>query len=131
MIETTSLVKEFKEKIWTHASRWYNPSFPTNLSRVCQTLSAPHRVFAGVPQCSILSPIVLNIFFNDSPTHFKVVTTLYADLHLCLPSLQLWYSIWTLEIIDNKSEAIYPETSLQNLFNSRLFYWKSSMSDKN
>jgi hypothetical protein len=79
---------------------------------------------AGVPQGSVLSPTLLNLYINDAPhTHgvhlalFADDTSLYASdrkegfvvrkLQRSLSSIEAWCEPWNVKINEDKTQAIY------------------------
>jgi hypothetical protein len=53
---------------------------------------------AGVPQGSILGPVLFNLFINDLPIHERVETAIYAD------DAALYSSSWSQEIISERHQ---------------------------
>lgn len=112
--------------------------------RVEGTLSEPHRIRAGVPQGSVLSPILFSLFTNDIPKESDVHYALFADdtaifttsrspeltvrrLQRAIATLGEWFRLWRIEVNPDKSSAILftrinsPEQTTQRLPAVRLF----------
>ena len=61
---------------------WFESYLKNRLQRVSvkSTLSQPHTIKSGVPQGSILGPLLILIYINDMPLFIKRINTmLYAD----------------------------------------------------
>jgi hypothetical protein len=84
----------------------------------------PRDTEAGVPQSSVLSPTLYNVYINDIPQTpganfalFADDTCLYATEHKegyvlrkfqrLLNSLTAWCKQWNIKIIEEKTQAIY------------------------
>jgi hypothetical protein len=87
-------------------------------------LSTPRYMEAGVPQGSVLSPTLCNLYINDTPQAIGVHLALFADdTHLyttdCkegyivrkfqrgLDSMVSWCERWNIRINEDKTRAIY------------------------
>jgi hypothetical protein len=99
-------------------------------------LSSPRDIQVGVPQGSVLSPTLSNLFINDMPQTPGVSLGLFAD-DTCIyatdrkegyvsescsevsSAIELWCERWNIKINEDKTQAIYfshrlrpPETHL-------------------
>ncbi|CAB3260936.1 unnamed protein product [Arctia plantaginis] len=91
--------------------------------RVEGSLSSPHPIRAGVPQGSVLSPILFTLFTSDIPKHRLVQTALFADdtaiycsgidpssvarkLQTAANALGAWFRKWRIEVNPEKSQAV-------------------------
>lgn len=91
--------------------------------RVNNSLSTPKRLSAGVPQGTILSPILFNLYISDIPTHPTTNMILYADdttiyaqsfyaqtatqkIRYHLTKITEYYDKWKIKINENKTETI-------------------------
>ena len=85
--------------------------------------STGRRIEAGVPQGSVLSPLLWNIFVSDLPTSPRTELALYADdtailassrnagiisnrLQTAADSLEDWYTDWRISVNPEKSAAV-------------------------
>lgn len=99
--------------------------------------SATHNILAGVPQGSVIGPVLFNIFTSDFPTnHPFTIIALYADdaailsqsrnpnqariyLQRALDTIADWYKEWRIAINVEKTQAII-FTSNRQLINPPL-----------
>jgi hypothetical protein len=87
-------------------------------------MSAPREMKAGVPQSSVLSPTLYNLYINDTPQTISVNLALFADdtclyvterkegyvlrkLQCGLKSMVAWCERWNIKINEGKTRAIY------------------------
>jgi hypothetical protein len=113
-------------------------NFPTNLiKRISSFLSqrkfwvsvegevsTPRYMQAGVPQGSVLSPTLYNLYINDTPHISSVNLALFADdtclyatdrkegyvlrkIQRGLDSMAAWCERWNIKINEDKTRAIY------------------------
>lgn len=92
--------------------------------RVEGTLSDPRPVRAGVPQGSVLSPLLFTLYTSDIPRTHQVEIALFADdtalytsdrnsnrvcirLQAALDALGAWFRKWRIEVNPTKSAAVY------------------------
>ena len=67
--------------VWGEPMQWIN-SFLTDRSfcvKVDQTLSSPAPAYTGVPQCSVLGPLLFLVYINDLTDVISSRSILYAD----------------------------------------------------
>jgi hypothetical protein len=87
-------------------------------------LSTPREIQAGVPQGSVLAPILYSLYINDTPRTlgihlalFGYDTCLYTTdrrdnyvlrkLQRGLNTLEEWYEKWNIKINEDKIRAVY------------------------
>ena len=91
--------------------------------KIGNTTSLPKEIMAGVPQGSVLGPILYSIYISDIPVSNDVMTALYADdtailtqskradivtdrLQENLDKIHRWCNINKIKINSNKTQAI-------------------------
>jgi hypothetical protein len=106
----TQLIQSFLEK---HSFR----------AKINDTLSEPHPIEAGVPQGSVLSPLLYAAFTADIPKTRNTTLAMYADdtaimtrskqprlatVHLqeAANALETWFRRWRIEVNPEKSSAL-------------------------
>jgi hypothetical protein len=87
-------------------------------------LSSPRKVAAGVPQGSVLAPLLYSLYINDAPAAPGIHLALYADdtcvyatekherrvlnkFQRGLTAVGLWCQRWNITINEGKTQAIY------------------------
>jgi hypothetical protein len=87
-------------------------------------MSTPREMQAGVPQVSVLSPTLYNLYINDTPQTIGVNLALFADdtclyaterkdgyvvrkLQRGLNSVAAWCERWNIKINEEKTQAIH------------------------
>jgi hypothetical protein len=111
-------------------------------------LSMPREMQAGVPQGSVLSPTLYNLYIDDTPQTIVVNLTLFADdtclyaterkedyvlrkLQRGLNSIAAWCERWNIKINEDKTRAIYfshrirPPESLLTMYGRNIPFVKN------
>jgi hypothetical protein len=133
-------IEKASDKTW-HAGLLYKLSkleFPISLIKLISSffsqqkfrvsvegeMSTPREMQAGVPQGSVLSPTLYNLYINDAPQTIGVNLVLFADdtclyatertegyvlrkLSRGLNSMAVWCERCNIEINEDKTRAIY------------------------
>ncbi|CAH8575535.1 unnamed protein product [Dicrocoelium dendriticum] len=68
--------------------------------QVNDTFSAPVLMTSGVPQGSVLGPVLFNIFINDLPSTLQADCLIYAD------DLKLWMEVSSMEDADRLQSTL-------------------------
>ena len=115
-----------QKKIWAEmvmGRNGYGPKYLwAEMSRNRRLLLRISPVTSGVPQCSVLGPLLFLPFINDLPSRVKSRTSMFADdcllyrtikgqadahaLQKDLDSLQDWEKEWQMEFNADKCEVI-------------------------
>jgi hypothetical protein len=91
--------------------------------RIGDALSSPRPIRAGVPQGSVLSPLLFTLFTSDIPKSKKAQLALFADdtamyytgrsptavaqtLQTAATVLGVWFRKWRIEVNPDKSQAV-------------------------
>lgn len=83
-----------------------------------------HKMGAGVPQGSVVGPIIFNIYTHDIPLHHEIKISQFADdttlyythseprlaqnyFNIYLQQLTDWFKNWKLKLVENKTELLH------------------------
>lgn len=96
------------------------------------TLSLPQKIHAGVPQGTVLSPVLFNLYTTDIPKYPSTKLAMFADdvliyassfyanvarahINNHLRSLIPWYARWKLAINESKCECLVATKKFTNI----------------
>jgi hypothetical protein len=92
-------------------------------AKIRDTFSTPHPIEAGVPQGSVLSPLLYSVFTADIPKTTRTTLAMYADdtaiitrskqpraatgyLQEAVNALEDWFRLWRIDVNPEKSSAL-------------------------
>jgi hypothetical protein len=92
-------------------------------AKIRDTFSTPHPIEAGVPQGSVLSPLLYSVFTADTPKTTRTTLAMYADdtaiitrskqprtatgyLQEAVDALEDWFRLWRIDVNPEKSSAL-------------------------
>lgn len=92
--------------------------------RIHQTLSPIHKILSGVPQGSVIGPLMYNLYICDISRHYKTILCLYCDDSAILSAshhpgylskqlqhhihiLENYFTRWKIKINPSKTQAIH------------------------
>ena len=129
---------------------WITDYLANRLQRVCikGSFSSWKRIFAGVPQGSILGPLLFLIFINDIVNNIKTNIRLFADdtslyhivedplltalyLNLDLSKIFAWAKQWLVDFHPQKTESLIISKKRNKPVHPTLYMGNSSIKEVN